>query len=96
MSCYRSLDFSLISFLNHILYCFLPFEAEARLMFKNSVSSAKKTMFTSQISWLMLFKEVIAVYSENRTKAINTLCGQSAEFMNLKSRFLFVIFWLQV
>jgi hypothetical protein len=24
----------------------------------------------------MLFREIIAVYSENHTKAINTLCGQ--------------------
>jgi hypothetical protein len=26
----------------------------------------------------MLFKEIIAVYSENHTKQINTLCGKNA------------------
>jgi hypothetical protein len=29
------------------------------------------------ISWLMLFKEVIAVNSENHRKRTNTLCGQN-------------------
>jgi hypothetical protein len=28
----------------------------------------------------MLFREIIAVYCENRTEHINTLCGQNAEF----------------
>jgi hypothetical protein len=32
----------------------------------------------------MLFKEIIAVYSENHTKPINTLCGQNIELLNLK------------
>jgi isocitrate/isopropylmalate dehydrogenase len=31
------------------------------------------------ISWLTLFKEIIAVYSESQMKHINTLCGQDAE-----------------
>jgi hypothetical protein len=29
---------------------------------------------------LMLFREIIAVYCENHTEHINTLCGQNAEF----------------
>jgi hypothetical protein len=29
---------------------------------------------------LMLFRETIAVYSENRTEHINTQCGQNAEY----------------
>jgi hypothetical protein len=33
----------------------------------------------------MLFKEIIAVYHENHTKPINTLCGQNAELLNVKS-----------
>jgi len=32
----------------------------------------------------MLFKEIIAVCSEIHTKHINTLCGQNAEFLNVK------------
>jgi hypothetical protein len=33
------------------------------------------------INWLTLFKEIIAFYCENRTKPINTLCGQNAELL---------------
>jgi hypothetical protein len=31
----------------------------------------------------MLYREIIAVYSEIHTKLINTLCGQKVEFMNV-------------
>jgi hypothetical protein len=43
-------------------------------IFKNSVRTAKKTQhFTiTKINWLMLFKETVAVYTENHTKHINT------------------------
>jgi hypothetical protein len=54
------------------------FEGEARLTttFKNSVRTSKRTPhFTNtNVNWLMLFKEVIAVYSENRKKPIDTKC----------------------
>jgi hypothetical protein len=38
-----------------------------QIIFKNSVRTAKKTPhFTiTKINWLMLFKEIIAVYTEN-------------------------------
>jgi hypothetical protein len=51
-----------------------------QITFNNSVRTAKKTQhFTiTNINWLTLFKEIIAVYSENHTKPINTLCGQDA------------------
>jgi hypothetical protein len=44
------------------------------MLFKNSVRTSKRTPhFTvTKIDWLMLFKEVIAVYSENHTKPVNT------------------------
>jgi hypothetical protein len=53
------------------------------MLFKNSVRTAKKTQhFTiTKINWLTLFKEIIAVYCENRTKHINTLCRQNAELL---------------
>jgi hypothetical protein len=40
------------------------------MLFKNSVRTSKRTPhFTiTKINWLMLFKEIIAVYSENHTK----------------------------
>jgi hypothetical protein len=34
---------------------------------------------------LMLFREAIAVYYETHTKHIYTLCGQTAEFLNIKA-----------
>jgi hypothetical protein len=43
-----------------------------QMIFKNLVRTAKKTQhFTiTKINWLTLFKEIIAVYSENHTKHI--------------------------
>jgi hypothetical protein len=39
----------------------------------NPVRTAKKTHFTiTKINWLMLFKELIAVSTDNYTKLINT------------------------
>jgi hypothetical protein len=47
------------------------------MLFKNSVRTSKRTPhFTiTKINWLTLFKEIIAVYSENDTKPINTKCS---------------------
>jgi hypothetical protein len=33
----------------------------------------------------MLFREIIAVYRENHTEHINTLCVQNEELLNVKS-----------
>jgi hypothetical protein len=59
----------------------------AQIIFKNSDRTAKKTQhFTiTKINWLTLFKETIAVYSENHTKLINILCGPNAESLNIKA-----------
>jgi hypothetical protein len=56
------------------------------MLFKNSVRTSKRTPdFTiTKINWLMLFKEIIAVYSENHTKPINTKCS----ITDCKSRWL--------
>jgi len=42
------------------------------MLFKNSVRTSKRTPhFTiTKINWLTLFKEIIAVYSENHAKPI--------------------------
>jgi hypothetical protein len=47
------------------------------MLFKNPVHTSKRTPhFTiTKLNWLTLFKEIIAVYSENHTKAINTKCS---------------------
>jgi hypothetical protein len=36
------------------------------------------------VNWLTLFKKIIADYSKNHKKSINTLCGQNAELLALK------------
>jgi hypothetical protein len=43
------------------------------MLFKNPVRTSKRTPhFTiAKINWLMLFKEIIAVYSKNHTKSIS-------------------------
>jgi hypothetical protein len=33
----------------------------------------------------MLYREIIAVCSEIRTKQINTVCGQNVELLNVKT-----------
>jgi hypothetical protein len=40
--------------------------------------------YITTINWLTLFKEIIAVYSENHMKHINALCGQNDNFLNVK------------
>jgi len=37
-----------------------------------------------KFSQLMLYREIIAVYSEIRTKHINTLCGQNVGLLYVK------------
>jgi hypothetical protein len=47
------------------------------MLFKNSVHTSNGTPnFTiTKINWLMLFKEIITVYSESHAKPINTKCS---------------------
>jgi translation initiation factor IF-1 len=47
------------------------------LLFKNSVRTSQETHHVSvtESSRLMLFRETVAVYCENHTEHINTLCG---------------------
>jgi hypothetical protein len=56
------------------------------IIFKNSALTAKKAqLFTvTKINRLTLFKEIIAVYSKNRTKHTNTLRGKVQCFQNSK------------
>jgi hypothetical protein len=47
------------------------------MLFKNSVRTTKRTPhFTiTEINWLMLFKEIIAVYSQKQKKPTQTECS---------------------
>jgi hypothetical protein len=49
---------------------------------QSSVRTSQETHYVSATkpNRLILFKEIIAVYCENHTEHINTLCGQNAEF----------------
>jgi hypothetical protein len=57
--------------------------SSSKLIFENSVRTAKKTPhFTiTKINWLTLFKEIIAVYSENYKKLTNVICEKNAELL---------------
>jgi hypothetical protein len=63
------------------------------MLFKNSARTSKRTRhFTiTSINFLTLFKEIIAVYSENHAKPINTKCSitdcQSRWFIHLQLGF---------
>jgi uncharacterized membrane protein (DUF373 family) len=52
---------------------------------KCSFRTAQQALSVSviQTSQLMLYREIIAVLSHIHTKHINTLCGQSVEFVNV-------------
>jgi hypothetical protein len=54
-------------------------------MLKNSVRTSKKAhcICITKDSQLMLFTERIAVWFEDHTKPISTLCGQNRELFNV-------------
>jgi hypothetical protein len=49
-------------------------------------SQETHNVFATKPNRLMLFREIIAVYCENHTEHINTLCGQNAEFLIVRSQ----------
>jgi hypothetical protein len=51
------------------------------IIFKILVRTAKKTNLHYKIEWLILFRDIIAVYSENHKKPINTLYEQNVEII---------------
>jgi len=55
-------------------------------MREDPVRTAQQTHTVSvmETSQLILYREIIAVCSQNHTKHINTLCGQNIEFYNVK------------
>jgi hypothetical protein len=61
-------------------------DAEVHLNNKSPDRTAKKTPHFSvtKINWLTLFKEIISVYSENRSKPLHTFCGQNAKLLRVK------------
>jgi hypothetical protein len=57
------------------------------LLFKNPILASKKITllhYKAEYFNLMLFKEIVTVYSQNQTKSINILCAKNAELLNTK------------
>jgi hypothetical protein len=55
-----------------------------------SVRTSQETHYVSATkpNRLMLFRETVAVYCENRTEHIDTLCGQNAEILHIRIQFV--------
>jgi hypothetical protein len=56
------------------------------MLFKNSVRTSKRTphFAITKINWLTLFKEIIAVYSENHTKYSDTMLTQPGHIITTR------------
>jgi hypothetical protein len=83
-----------------VVSCLIAFISKPKffkILFNNQVRTARKTPYftVTKINRLTLFKEIIAVYSENRTKPTNTLCGQTAELMAVTAHGAYIChyFW---
>jgi hypothetical protein len=50
-----------------------------------SVPRSKHSACVIRAGMLMLYREIIAVYTKIHTKHINALCGQNTEFLNVKA-----------
>jgi hypothetical protein len=63
-----------------------PLKPKIVYIFNHSVRTAKKTPhFTvTKIKYLTLFKEIIAVYCQNRMKQINAMCEEMQRYRLLK------------
>jgi hypothetical protein len=66
-----------------------------KIIFEHSVCTPKKTQYFSitEVSWWVLFREIINVFSEDHTKPINTFCGQSAEVLIVKTGGTYSYHW---
>jgi hypothetical protein len=67
------------------------FEAEAhvnnaiKILFRREKIKETQHFTITRINWLILFKDIIAVYTENYAKIINTLRGLNAELPTVKA-----------
>jgi hypothetical protein len=52
------------------------------ITFTVPISQKTQCVSISEINQVMLLRKIMAVYSENHKQATDTLCGQSAVFMN--------------
>jgi hypothetical protein len=57
------------------------------ILYKNPVHTSQEIHYVTATrpNRLMLFRETVAVYYENRTEHTDTLCGHNAEFLYVKA-----------
>jgi hypothetical protein len=81
--------------MNAKLYWFNPSKHQVHLYLKKSVPTLNKIQHVSMttINWLTLFRETVAVYSENHKKHINTLCGQNRELLTVMAGGAYSYHW---
>jgi hypothetical protein len=54
------------------------------MLINNPVRTAKKIQYftITKVNWLKLFKEIIAVYTENEKEHLNAVLGRNADLQN--------------
>lgn len=72
---YKSIALILI-----VIFLCYPFEAKARVNNIHKVRPYRVSI--TKIILLTLSKEIIAVYSDDRTKSVNRFCGYNTELLN--------------
>jgi hypothetical protein len=76
-------------------YLTLKSDYERELCLKTqSVPRSKHSVSFIKTSQLMLYREIIAVCSEIRTKRINTLCGQNVGFLSVKPGDIYIYIYI--
>jgi translation initiation factor IF-1 len=65
----------------------------AEILYKTSIRTSRGTHYVSatETNRLMLFGETVAVYCENHTEHIYTLCGQNIEYLYVKECGIYAI-----
>jgi hypothetical protein len=58
-----------------------------------SVPQRKQQFTVTKINWLILFRKIIAVYSENHSKQINIMSEQNAELLIIKAGGTYSYHW---
>jgi len=54
------------------------------LTYKDSAPASQKTAFIRNTTSLVVLREIILTFSENRKKHANTFCGGEKEFLTVK------------
>jgi hypothetical protein len=57
------------------------------IIFKSVLPTSQKTycLSVTKTSWILLFREIIAEYTENCTDLTNIMCGENREVLTAKA-----------